>query len=264
MTQQTLRLDVADNGVARVTLNRPEVHNAFDDVLIRDLTAALERLNGDDAVRAVVLTGEGRSFSAGADLNWMRRMADYTWEQNLEDSRALGRLMQTLNELERPTVARVNGAALGGGVGLVACCDVAVASEGAVFALSEVRLGLIPAVIAPYVVRAMGERHARRYMVSGERFDAARARESGLVHEVAPAAELDAAVDAVLEALMAGAPGAMAAAKDLARFVASGPADAGMVEETARRIADRRASDEGREGVSAFLEKRRPAWAKND
>ncbi|TCO79279.1 methylglutaconyl-CoA hydratase [Plasticicumulans lactativorans] len=247
-------------GVATLTLNRPELHNAFDDALIAALTAALRRLEADPAVRVVVLAANGKSFSAGADLNWMRRMADYTVAQNLDDARGLAELMRTLNALAKPTVAKVQGAAYGGGVGLVACCDIAVAADGASFCLSEVRLGLIPAVISPYVVNAIGERQARRYFVSAERFDAAEARRIGLVHEVVPAAGLDAKVDELLATLAGNGPAAMVAAKDLARAVARGPLDAAMIEDTARRIADIRASAEGREGLSAFLGKRRPAW----
>lgn len=262
MAEDSLTLTI-DNGVARLAMNRPAVHNAFDDVLIGDLTAALRELERDDAVRAVVLAAEGRSFSAGADLNWMRRMAGYSREENLGDSRGLGALMQTLDALDRPTVARVNGAAMGGGVGLVACCDVAVAADSAFFALSEVKLGLIPAVISPYVVTAIGERQARRYFVTGERFDAQTAWRLGLVHEVVPAERLDTAVDAILDAMLANGPNAMRAAKRLARDFARDPIDARMIEETARRIADQRAGDEGREGVAAFLEKRKPKWVKD-
>lgn len=261
MPEQHLKIE-HHGGVARLTMNRPQVHNAFDEHLIAELTAALETLAGDASVRAVVLAAEGRSFSAGADLNWMRRMAEFSQEDNLADALGLGHLMKALDTLPQPTVARVQGAALGGGVGLVACCDIALASEQAVFALSEVKLGLIPAVIAPYVVRAMGERQARRYFVTGERFGARRARELGLVHEVRAEEELDGALQELLDALATNGPGAMVEAKRLASFVARAPLDQAMLDETARRIAERRASREGREGVAAFLEKRRPAWVK--
>lgn len=249
-------------GIARLTMNRPEVHNAFDDALIAELTTALERLAGESSVQVVVLAAAGKSFSAGADLNWMRRMAQFSREDNLADALGLGRLMQALDTLPQPSVARVQGAALGGGVGLVACCDIALACEQAVFGFSEVKLGLIPAVIAPYVVRAMGERQARRYFATGERFDACRARELGLVHEVLPAEELTPGLERILETLAGNAPGAMVEAKRLAGFVARAPLDQTMLDETARRIAERRASSEGREGVAAFLEKRRPSWVK--
>ena len=247
-------------GVVTVTLNRPERHNAFDDELIRALTATLRQLAGDDTVRAVVLAGNGRSFSAGADLNWMQRTAGYRREQNEADALALAELMETLDALPKPTVARVHGAAIGGGVGLVACCDIVLAAESARFRLSEVRLGLIPAAIAPYVCRAMGERQARRYFVSAELFDAREAHRVGLVHEVVADAELDTRLEALLEALQANGPRAMAEAKALARFAGRSPMDRAMTERTARWIAEIRVSDEGREGIGAFLEKRKPAW----
>lgn len=259
MSEDTLTVE-HDAGIARITMNRPAVHNAFDDALIAELTGTLQRLERDASVRAVVLAAAGRSFSAGADLNWMRRMAGYDWSENYRDSQGLGELMHTLYRLDRPTIARVNGAAMGGGVGLVACCDVAVAAQSAVFALSEVRLGLIPAVISPYVVSAIGEREARRYFVTGERFDARTARRIGLVHEVVPPEALDDAVDRVTTAMRANGPEAMRAAKALALDVSRGPVDTAMVSETARRIADQRASEEGKEGVAAFLEKRRASW----
>src|SRR5690606_19141727 len=195
MTDDTILIQRA-GGVATVTLNRPDRHNAFDDALIAALTQVLRELDADDSVTVVVLAGAGKSFSAGADLNWMRRMADYGREENLADAEALAALMETLNGLDKPTIARVQGAAFGGGVGLVACCDIAIAADTASFCLSEVRLGLIPAVISPYVVTAIGERAARRYFVTAERFDAREAHRLGLVHEVVPAAGLDARVDA--------------------------------------------------------------------
>lgn len=251
-------------GVATLTLNRPQLHNAFDDALIAQLTAALRGLEADPGVRMVVLAARGKSFSAGADLNWMRRMADYTEQQNLEDARRLAELMRTLDGLAKPTVARVQGPAFGGGVGLVACCDIALAAETASFSLSEARLGLIPAVISPYVVRALGVRQARRYCVSAERFDAITAARIGLVHEVVPADQLDVRLEEILTTLAGNGPQAMGAAKDLVRQVADRPLDADTIEETARRIARVRAGAEGREGVSAFLEKRKPAWTTGD
>lgn len=248
-----------DAGLVTLTLDRPDRHNAFDDALIATLTESLERLAADAAVRAVVLRGEGKSFSAGADLGWMRRMADYTEAENRRDAEALGRLMHVLDALPVPTVAAVQGAAIGGGVGLVACCDIAVASERAVFALSEVRLGLVPAVISPFVVRAMGARAARRYFLTGERFDAATAHRLGLVHQCVAPEALDGAVAEIVEALGQGGPAAQRAAKRLVADVAGRP-PADCLEETARLIADIRASEEGREGLGAFLEKRDPAW----
>ncbi len=246
--------------VATVTLDRPEVHNAFDDALIARLTATLRALEADADVRVVVLAAAGKSFSAGADLNWMRRMAEYDLERNLEDARGLAELMRTLDALAKPTVARVQGAAIGGGVGLVACCDIAIAATTASFALSEVKLGLIPAVIGPYVMNVIDARWARRYIISAERFDAEQARRIGLVHEVVPPADLDSRIDAVLETLSANGPAAMAAAKDLVRRVGRGPIDGAMIDDTARRIAAIRAGDEAREGLAAFLGKRKPGW----
>jgi len=246
-----------DGRVATLTLTRAEKHNAFDDTLIAGLTRALADLGADDGIRAVVLAAEGKSFSAGADLGWMRRMADYSDEENLADARALAALMQTLDELPKPTIARVQGAAFGGGVGLVACCDIAIAAAGAVFGLSEVRLGLIPAVISPYVVAAMGARAARRYFLTAEAFDAAEALRLGLVHRVVAADALDAAVAEAMARLGDGGPAAQREAKALIRRVAPAP---DVVEETAEWIARLRAGAEGREGVAAFLEKRAPNW----
>ena len=248
------------DGSAWITLNRPEVHNAFDDRLIVELTAALSNLGADDAVRAVVLTGSGRSFSAGADLNWMRRSSTYGEAENMADARALAILMKTLHELPKPTVARVNGAALGGGAGLVACCDIAVASADAKFGTTEVRLGLIPAVIGPYVVAAIGLRQARRLMLTGERIAAAEAARIGLVHDVVPPERLDAAVAALLEDLLKGGPGALAAVKRLLRDLTGRPIDVELVDDTARRIAALRTTAEAQEGVAAFLAKRQPVW----
>lgn len=262
MTTETILTQIDDRGVATLTMNRPELHNAFDDLLIAALTAELRRLEADDSVRVVILAASGRSFSAGADLSWMRRMADYTREENLTDAQVLAELMRTLATLKKPTIAQVQGAAFGGGVGLVACCDVAIASRRATFCLSEVKLGLIPAVISPYVVEALGPRAARRYFQSAEIFDAAEARGLGLVHEVTGEEELPAAVERLAATLLLNGPRAMAAAKELVARVASGPIDEAMIRDTAERIADTRASAEGKEGLSAFLEKRKPRWVK--
>lgn len=258
MTDAVL-LAVDANGRATVTLNRPEVHNAFDDALIAQLTETFEALGKRDDVRVVLLAANGKSFSAGADLGWMRRMANYSEAENRADAEQLARLIHVLDALPKPTVARVQGAAIGGGVGLVAACDVAVASEAASFALSEVRLGLIPAVISPYVISAIGPRQARRYMLTAERFDAAEAKRIGLVHQAVPATELDVAVDAVVAAFLLGGPEAVRESKALARDVGGSPDEATRAD-TARRIARLRASPEGKEGVSSFLEKRKPRW----
>jgi methylglutaconyl-CoA hydratase len=248
-----------EGGVGTVIMDRPDRHNAFDEHVIADLTAAFARLGQDDAVRAVVLRATGKSFSAGADLDWMRRMAEYDEAANLADARALAALMRTIDTLPQPTIALVQGAAYGGGVGLVACCDIAIATEAASFSLSEVKLGLIPAVISPYVVRAIGARAARRYFLTAERFDPVEARRLGLVHELVAGDGLDEAARQILAALRGNGPGAVRAAKDLVAAVTGRP-PAEVEEDCARRIAAIRAGDEGKDGVAAFLEKRKPAW----
>jgi methylglutaconyl-CoA hydratase len=259
MSDQALKVEV-DGAVARLILARPEKHNAFDDAVIAAFTEALESVGNDAAVHVVVVGGEGKSFSAGADLDWMRRMADYGEAENLADARALAVMLCTLNELPKPTIARVQGATFGGGVGLVACCDIAVASKAAIFCLSEARLGLTPSTISPYVVAAMGANNARRYFLTAERFDAVAAERMGLVHMVAAPERLDHAVDDLVAALLQNGPMAISECKQLIRRVASGPVDEAMIEDTAQHIARVRASAEGKEGVRAFLEKRPPAW----
>ncbi len=248
-------------GVAVVALARPDVHNAFNEVLIAELTAALAALDADPAVRVVVLAGQGRSFCAGADLNWMQRMAGYGDAENLADAGALAAMLATLDRMAKPTIARVHGAAFGGGVGLVACCDIAIAAQEATFALSEARLGLIPATIGPYVVAAIGAREARRYFLTAERFTAAEAMRIGLVHDIVPADAIDERIDTLIDALLVAGPQAQTAAKALVRAVSARPVDDGVIADTVRRIAAVRASAEGREGVAAFLERRPPAWA---
>lgn len=264
MTEQTIVTSLGGAGVATVALNRPKIHNAFDDALIDVLTDELHRLQQDADVRCIVLTGNGDSFSAGADVRWMRRIASYSKKQNLADARKLAQLMHTLYRLEKPTIARVNGVAFGGGAGLVACCDFAFASEKASFSLSEVKLGLIPAVISPYLVRAVGVRHARRYCLSAERFDAREALRIGLVHKAVANDDLDRHIDKLTTALYGNGPRAMAATKKLLYHVAEAPLDETLLEETANRIADIRVSDEGQEGLDAFLNKRKPDWAEVD
>lgn len=246
--------------VATIWMNRPELHNAFDEILIAELTAACVALDEDSDVRVVVLGGRGKSFSAGADLNWMRRAANNGLDDNLNDARALARMLRTLAEMNKPTIARVQGAALGGGMGLAAACDIAVASTKAVFATSEVRFGIIPSAISPYVLRAIGARQATRYFQSAERIDAVRAREIGLVHETVEAEALDARIQEIASALLQGGPLAQAAAKDLIRAVDGESINDNLVEETAHRIAHLRATPEAREGIAAFLEKRTAAW----
>ncbi len=247
-------------GVARVTLDRPEIRNAFDDALIRALTTALRELDADEGVRAVVLAGNGPAFCAGADLNWMKRMAAYGYEQNLADAQALAEMLKTLDRLRKPTVARVHGPAFAGGVGLVAACDIAIGVPEAKFCLSEAKLGLSPATISPYVVRAMGERAARRYFLTAEVFDAAEAHRIGLLTAVSPSEKLDGEIDKLLGHLTQGGPQAHAKIKDLVHAVGSGPVDDSLIADTARRIAEIRVSPEGREGIASFLEKRKPSW----
>ena len=258
----SLLLHRDDEGVVTLTLNRPDVHNAFDDALIVGLTDTLLKLGKEDTTRAVVLTGAGPSFSAGADLNWMRSMMAASERDNEHDALQLARLLRTLNYLPLPTVARVNGAALGGGLGLVACCDIAVAAEGARFGLTETRLGLAPAIISPYVFRRIGEGQARRYFLSGERFDAEHARRIGLVHEIATGDTLDAVVGRLFANLLKGGPAAIRASKKLAFHAAGHDADAQLAldQATARLIARLRVGAEGQEGMRAFLDKRPPAW----
>jgi methylglutaconyl-CoA hydratase len=246
--------------VATVWMNRPDVHNAFDETLIAELTAACEALDHDDSVRVVVLAGRGKSFSAGADLNWMKRAAQNSVDDNLRDARALARMLRVLAEMRKPTIARVQGAALGGGTGLTAACDIAVASTAAVFATSEVKFGIIPSAISPYVVRAIGARQSYRYFQSAERISAERACALGLVHEVAAPEQLDAKVQEIVDALLQGGPRSQAAAKDLIRAVDNQPIDDAVVEDTAQRIAHLRATPEAQDGLSAFLDKRKPAW----
>ncbi|MBV1705301.1 MAG: enoyl-CoA hydratase/isomerase family protein [Hyphomicrobiales bacterium] len=247
-------------GVATLTLDRPRARNAFDGELVAALDEALARLSPRPDVRAVVLAATGSAFCAGADAAWMARMAEADEAANLADARALAAMLRRLDRLPKPTMALVQGPALGGGVGLVACCDVAIASEAASFRLSEVRLGLIPATIGPYVVAAIGARQARRLFLTAESIEAVRAREIGLVHEVVPASALAEAGAAALDAIIEGAPEAQAAAKDLAFLIGDAPTGADLSDETARRIAARRASAEAREGLAAFLEKRPPWW----
>lgn len=254
-----LQTEIRD-GVATLRMNRPEVHNAFDDALIAALTAELRRLDAAQDVRVIVLAANGKSFSAGADLNWMRRMAKYSQQENLRDAMALAGLMRTLDGVKKPTVARVQGAAFGGGVGLVACCDIAIASTQAAFSLSEVRLGLIPSVISPYVIAAIGEREARRYFLTAERFDAMEARRIGLVHDVVDSGVLDETVASIAGQLLKGGPKALASAKKLIADVSRRLMDDALAAETARRIAAIRVESEGQEGLAAFLDKREPNW----
>lgn len=246
--------------VAEIWLNRPEVRNAFNDHVVTELTEAFATLGADTRLRAIVLGGHGKAFCAGADLSWMRTMAGYSWEQNQADASRLAQMLWTAWTCPTPLVGRIHGDCYAGGLGLAAVCDVLVAADGVNFCLSEARLGLLPATIGPYVVRALGEQASRRYFVTAERFDAAAAKALGFVHEVVPAESLDARIADIVEALVAGGPMAVRACKQLVKDVAGRPIDAALREDTARRIADIRASDEGREGVAAFLAKRSPSW----
>ena len=245
---------------ATITLTQPEVRNAFSDEVIAEITAAFIEVGARQDMRAVVLAAEGPAFCAGANLNWMRRMAGYTRDENLADAAKLAEMLRVIDQCPKPTIARVQGDVYAGGMGLVAACDMAVCVDTAGFCLSEVKLGLIPATISPYVIRAMGARAAQRYFLTAERFDAAQALRIGFVHEVVAADQLDARVEALLKALTSASPNAVRACKQLLQAVAGREIDAALIDATVEAIADIRASDEGREGVQAFLQKRKPGW----
>jgi len=247
--------------VTALTLDRPEVHNAFDEALIAALTAAFNEAAMDDKVRAVVLRANGKSFSAGADLNWMKRMAGFSEAENLADAQRLAELLRVIDTSPKPVIARVQGNAFAGAIGLVACCDLVVSVPEAAFAVTEVRLGLIPAVISPYLIRAMGVRQARRWFLTAERFSAEQAQAMNLVHEVVDAGELDACVMHWIDAIQKAGPNALTAAKQLIAAV-DGTPSAKIIADTAQRIASIRAGAEGKEGVKSFLEKRKPDWVK--
>lgn len=267
MTDQTpaVVLNQRTRGVTEVVLDYPEKRNAFDDLIIRRLIEALEQVAKDDETRVVIVRSEGKHFSAGADLAWMRRMAGNTREENLADARQLARLMSTLNQLPKPVIGLIQGAAFGGAVGLAACCDIVLATETSRFCLSEVKLGLIPAVISPYVVRAIGERQARRYFITAEIFNARQAEHFGLVHEVCEdVAAMNCRCDELLQQLAQNGPKAMQSAKDLVFAVSQKIISKDVIEDTAQRIADIRVSVEGQEGLSAFLDKRKANWVQAD
>ncbi|MDB0565722.1 enoyl-CoA hydratase/isomerase family protein [Ralstonia solanacearum] len=246
--------------VATVTLNRPDVRNAFNETVIAELTGAFHALAKEDSVRAIVLAGHGPAFCAGADLNWMQTMAGYSDDENRADALRLAEMLRAIHACPKPVVARVHGDTYAGGVGLVSACDIVVAADSAHFCLSEAKLGLIPATISPYVIRALGEQAARRYFITAEHFTAAEAHRLGLVHELASAEALDAKVDALTAALVANSPNAVRESKRLVREIAGAPIDDALLADTANRIAAIRASDEGREGVQSFLGKRKPNW----
>ncbi len=256
---QTIRVEHRET-IATIWLDRPEVHNAFNEILIKELDAACAVLEADAKVRVVVLGGQGKNFCAGADLHWMRRAAAATEEKNLLDAQRFAAMLRRIATLSKPTVARVQGTAMGGGVGLAAACDICIAEESASFCMTEVRLGLTPAVISPYVIRAMGARQALRYMQSAERIDAPRAQQLGLVHELAADGSLDERVEGICRELCIGSPAAQAAAKALVLANATGAIDDAALEHSAQAIARQRSSPQAREGIAAFLEKRKAAW----
>ena len=247
-----------ENQVAKVTLNRPEMHNAFNEHVISSLIECFDKVENDNSIRVMVLQASGHSFSAGADLNWMQKMASYSESQNLSDARQLSLMFSKLYNLSTPTIAKIQGSAFGGAIGLVACCDIAIASRMSKFCLSEVKLGLIPAVISPYVIKAIGERAARRYFLTAEVFDAHTAKQLGLVHQIT--GNLDCALDNLLQTLIDNGPVAVKAAKALINDVANKEIDNEIIALTAERIAKIRVSDEGQEGLTAFFEKRPPQW----
>lgn len=260
MNSQPHILYKVENRVATITLNRPEMHNAFNEIVIGDLTEMFVKAGADKDVRYVILRGNGKSFSAGGDLNWMRRMADYNYEQNLKDALRLGTLLKTINFLPKPTIVLVHGNAFGGGVGLTACCDITIAEETAQFCLSEVKIGIIPSIIAPYVINCIGEMRARRYFLTAERFSGKMAETIGLVDEAVPEGGLDAACENILAALRQGAPGAQARGKKVIQAISGKPVDDAIIQYTSEQIAEARASSEGREGLNAFLNKSEPSW----
>ncbi|MFB9241459.1 enoyl-CoA hydratase/isomerase family protein [Massilia antarctica] len=259
MDYQTLAVSIADR-VATVTLNRPDVRNAFNEITIAELSLAFDELGRGDDIRAIVLDANGPAFCAGADLNWMKKMAGYSHAENSEDAAKLAEMLRAIYLCPKPVVAKIQGDCYAGGMGLVAACDIAVAVGSASFCLSEVKLGLIPATISPYVIRAMGENAARRYFLTAEKFSAQEAHRIGFVHDIVPADSLDAQVAAIVNALVTSSPNAVREAKVLVREITGKAVDAAMVVDTAERIAKVRASDEGREGVASFLEKRKPSW----
>jgi len=250
-----------EDSVARVTLNRPEIHNAFNEIMIQDLIDVFKNISEDNEVRVVVLTGNGKSFCAGADLNWMKKVVDFSYEENLKESLELAELFYLIYSLPKPTIARVNGAAIGGGAGLVAVCDIVIASDKAKFSLSEVKLGLVPACISPYEVRRVGEKNCRELFLTGERIDAQKALEFGLVNQVVPNDELDNAVDELVKQLLNSGPNALTMCKKLLQNVPLMSFEE-VKKYTAEMIASLRMSEEGQEGMNAFLQKRKPNWAK--
>jgi methylglutaconyl-CoA hydratase len=253
-----------EHGVGRVCLNRPNIHNAFDDLMVKQLTEAFLQMDRDRSVRVMILEARGKNFCAGGDLNWMKRMAKNSQSENLKDAQGLANMLWCLNTLSKPSIARVQGAAYGGAVGLVSCCDIAVGTHTARFCLSEVKIGLMPATISPYVIAAIGQRAARRYFLSAEVFDAQRALDLGLLSEVVDDSQIDESIQAICNSILANGPCAVAAAKKLVFDVAQKPIEDSLIADTSAWIAAIRSSDEGQEGLSAFLEKRKPVWQSDD
>jgi methylglutaconyl-CoA hydratase len=262
MSDSPVLTDVAADGIATITFNRPQLHNAIDESVISGFTNGLKQLANDKAVRAVIVAGNGKSFCAGADLNWMKRTSKYSEDENYRDALGFTEILAGIDQMRVPTIAKVHGPAYGGGVGIVAACDIAIGTPDALFCFTEIRLGLIPAMISPYAVAVIGERAARRYMLTAERIDAAEALRIGLLHEVCDASALDARIGKIAEHILRGGPASIAASKRLIADVTHRPIDQAMREYTARSIASIRASSEGREGIEAFLAKRSPAWVK--
>jgi methylglutaconyl-CoA hydratase len=254
---------IDSRGIAQVTLNNPDKHNAFDDQMIIQLTEAFHTVAANPDVRIMLLKSEGKSFSAGADLEWMKRIASYSYQQNLNDAHALAAMLKALHQMPIPTIARVQGAAFGGAVGLISCCDIAVASSKASFALSEVKIGLVPSTISPYVIAAIGERHAKRYFMTTERFDTNTALQISLVHEAVEEQFLDDKVEQLITAILSNGPEAVVAAKQLVFAVSGKAIDSSLIEHTCEVIAGIRVSAQGQEGLSAFLDKRKPHWLKD-
>ncbi len=260
MTETSVQVSIDERGVATVLLDRPERHNAFDENMIAELTRSFESLAGNAKIKLMILRSNGKNFSAGADLDWMKRMANYSHEENLRDANLLAKMLHTLNYLPFPTIARVQGAAMGGGAGLVCCCDIAIASDRASFAFSEAKLGLIPATISPYVIQSIGAQAARRYFLTAERFDAHRALQLGMISECMDENGIDAEIEKLVQAILANSADAVTAAKQLVFDVENQEVNQGLIQMTSERIAEIRASEEGKEGLAAFLEKRKPAW----
>lgn len=260
MINESLLFQTTHQGVATITLNRPNIQNAFDDELIQKFISVLDQIEKDEKIRVVVLAANGKNFCAGGDLNWMKRMAKYSYEQNLADAKQLANLMYKLFTLNKPTLALVHGSAYGGGIGLIACCDIAIATTDANFCLSEVKIGLIPSIISPYVINAIGERASRRYFLTAENFNAQEAHNLGLIHIVVHQQELNVVGEKIIKHLLHNAPHAINEAKKLILHVAKNSINSDLIEETSKRIADIRISSEGQEGLSAFLEKRTPKW----